>query len=212
MSDPSLPSRSGSPPGRAERSHPPIEGPRLRLRALERADLPELRRWRSDPEVERFWGRTAASDAELWEEASSPGCVVAFPFVVEEAGRGLGLVQYHHVCDRPKDERQASIDIYLGATGARDRGIGTEAVRTLLRYLFEVKGVHRVTIDPEVANARAIRAYEKGGFRFEGVLRHNDRIDGRWVDTHFMAILEDEWPAARTAWLGAEAGAEGGAS
>jgi hypothetical protein len=44
------------------------------------------------------------------------------------------------------------------------------------------------------------------------VLRHNDRIDGRWVDTHFMAMLEGEWPAARAAWLGIEAGAEGGAS
>ncbi len=62
--------------------------------------------------------------------------------------------------------------------------------------------MHRVTIDPEVDNARAIRSYEKAGFRLEGVLRHNDQLDGRWVDTHFMAILEDEWPAARDAWLG----------
>ena len=105
MSDPSLPPRSGSPPGRAERSrsrpHPRIEGPRLRLRPLARADLPELRRWRGDPEVERFWGRAPADDEELWVEASSPDCGAVFPFVVEEDGRGLGLVQYAHRCDRP---------------------------------------------------------------------------------------------------------------
>jgi aminoglycoside 6'-N-acetyltransferase len=192
------PSRAAPEP----RAHPPIEGPRLRLRPLTRADLPELRRC-SDPEVERFWGRAAADDDELWTEAVAPGCGAVFPFVVEEEGRGVGVMQYPHDCDRPEDEWQAGIDIYLGADGSRDRGVCTEAVRTLLRYLFEVKGVHRVTIDPEVGNARAIRSYEKAGFRFEGVLRHNDRLDGRWVDTHYMAILGDEWPTAREAWLGA---------
>lgn len=71
----------------------------------------------------------------------------------------------------------------------------------LLRYLFEVKRLHRVTIHPEVANRRAIRSYEKAGFRLDGVLRHNDRFeDGRYADTHFMSILEDEWPEARARW------------
>lgn len=95
----------------------------------------------------------------------------------------------------------AGIDIFIGEPDARDRGVGTEAVRTLLQYLFEVKRLHRVTIDPEVGNRRAIRSYEKAGFRFDGVLRHNDRFeDGRYADTHFMSIIEDEWPAARARW------------
>ena len=145
-------------------------------------------------------GRTPADDEALWAEASSPGCGVTFPYVVEEAGRGVGLIGYFHDCDRPEDARAAGIDIYLGTSASRDRGVGTEAVRTLLRFLFEVKGVHRVTIDPEIDNARASRAYEKAGFRLEGVLRHNDRLEGRWIDTHFMSILEDEWAAARARW------------
>ncbi|MSQ36533.1 MAG: N-acetyltransferase [Dehalococcoidia bacterium] len=64
----------------------------------------------------------------------------------------------------------------------------------------EVLGVHRVTIDPESANARAIRAYEKAGFRLEGLLRDADFIRGGYVDTHFMAILADDWPAAKAHW------------
>lgn len=71
----------------------------------------------------------------------------------------------------------------------------------LLRYLFEVKRLHRVTIDPEVDNARAIHTYQKAGFRLEGVLRHNDRIHDRYVDTQYLSILEDEWPEARARWL-----------
>jgi hypothetical protein len=71
----------------------------------------------------------------------------------------------------------------------------------MLKYLFEVKDVHRVTIDPEVGNARAIRSYQKAGFRLDGVLRHNDRFeDERYVDTQYLSILEDEWYAARTQW------------
>ncbi|MCH9058351.1 MAG: GNAT family N-acetyltransferase [Planctomycetes bacterium] len=83
---------------------------------------------------------------------------------------------------------------------ARNRGTGTEAVRTMLRYLFEVKRCHRVTIDPQTGNARAIRCYENAGFRLDGVLRHNDRISGRYVDTHAMSMLEDEWPTAKEQW------------
>ena len=68
------------------------------------------------------------------------------------------------------------------------------------RFLFEELRCHRVTIDPEVANARAIRCYEKAGFTFEGVLRHNAFERGEYVDMHFMSMLADEWPAARRRW------------
>ena len=70
----------------------------------------------------------------------------------------------------------------------------------MLRYLFEVKRCHRVTIDPEVGNRRAIRCYEKAGYRFDGVLRHNAFEHGEYVDTYFMSILEHEWPAAKARW------------
>jgi RimJ/RimL family protein N-acetyltransferase len=74
----------------------------------------------------------------------------------------------------------------------------------MLDYLFEVKHLHRVTIDPDVRNARAVRAYEKSGFRLDGILRHNEqRDDGTYADTQYLSLLEDEWPAVKAAWLGA---------
>ncbi len=60
--------------------------------------------------------------------------------------------------------------------------------------------MHRVTIDPEPANRRAIRAYEKAGFTLDGVIRDPVKIDDRWVDAAFMTILDDEWPAAKERW------------
>lgn len=110
----------------------------------------------------------------------------------------IGGIEYFH--DRPGAPWSAGIDIFIGEPDARDRGLGTEALRTLLRYLFETKGLKRVTIDPEPSNRRAVRAYEKAGFRIDGILRRHMRIDSRWADIAFMTILDEEWPAAKARW------------
>ena len=178
-----------------------IEGPVVRLRPIEERDLSEAARWRSEPEVERFWGKAPDTEAGLREELLEPDeHAPTHVYVIEHEGRGIGCIQYWHRYPGAEEEWLAGIDIFIGVADGRDRGLGTEAVRTMLRYLFEERGVHRVTIDPEVDNARGIRCYEKAGFRLEGVLRHNDQIDGRYVDTHFMGILADEWPEARARW------------
>jgi RimJ/RimL family protein N-acetyltransferase len=177
-----------------------LVGPRLTLRPLEERDLPALLEWLREPDVLYWWDNELPDVAAAREEfLHAPGARER-SYVIEEAERGVGLIQCHHPDQGLEYERYAGIDIFIGVAAARERGLGTEAVRMLLAYLFEELGVHRVTIDPEVGNARAIRAYEKAGFRFEGVLRGNDFLRGGYIDTHFMAILEGEWPAAKARW------------
>jgi aminoglycoside 6'-N-acetyltransferase len=66
-------------------------------------------------------------------------------------------------------------------------------VRTLARHLFEERGHHRVTIDPAAANARAIRSYERVGFRRVGVMRRYWRDpDGEWQDGLLLDLLAGE--------------------
>jgi aminoglycoside 6'-N-acetyltransferase len=73
---------------------------------------------------------------------------------------------------------------------AQGRGLGPEAVRTVARWLFETRGHHRITIDPSAANARAIQAYAKVGFRPVGVMRRYERgPDGTWHDGLLMDLL-----------------------
>src|SRR5205085_1373934 len=87
------------------------------------------------------------------------------------------------------DYRHASIDVYLGDAW-QGRGAGTEAVRVLADHLFTARGHHRLTIDPAAANHRAIRCYEKVGFRTVGVMREYERgADGTFHDGLLMDLL-----------------------
>lgn len=182
--------------------HAPIVGPHdVSLRPIAERDIEDLRRWRRDSEVVQFWDVAPDDIDEYREELFGRGVGPVWRFIIEWQGRGVGEIDYHHPYADTDYLWSAGIDIFIGEPDARDRGVGTEAVRTMLQYLFEVKHVHRVTIDPEVGNARAIRSYQKAGFSLDGVLRHNDRFeDGHYVDTQYLAILEDEWAAARAQW------------
>ncbi len=192
----------------------PIEGTRLRLRPVEERDLPSLMVWVVEPDVLYWWDDEMADLEETRAEFLAPD--ESDPrdgYIIEEreaggrpvggrpvGGRPVGYIQWWHRSYDPHYHWTAGIDIFIGEPDARDRGVGTEAVRMLLGYLFEVRKLHRVTIDPELGNARAIRSYQKAGFRLDGVLRHHEFIRGAYIDTQMLSILEDEWPAAKAAW------------
>jgi RimJ/RimL family protein N-acetyltransferase len=74
-------------------------------------------------------------------------------------------------------------------------GWGTDAQRTLLAFAFRNLGLVRVSLTAFVGNARAIRSYEKLGFRHEGVMRHSWRGVRGLEDGVLMAILREEWEA-----------------
>jgi aminoglycoside 6'-N-acetyltransferase len=110
---------------------------------------------------------------------------------IEVDGRIAGMIQFAEETD-PK-YRHASIDLFVDPE-LHSRGIGSEAVRRVVRMLIDERGHHRITIDPAADNAAAIRAYEKAGFRPVGVMRAYERDgDGRgWHDGLLMELLAGE--------------------
>lgn len=111
-------------------------------------------------------------------------------FAIELAGRVVGSIQY--VEENSPGYRHAGIDLFLDRDH-QGRGLGPEAIRAVARYLLEVRGHHRLTIDPSAANERAIRAYERVGFRVVGVMRQYERgPDGTWHDGLLMDLLAGE--------------------
>lgn len=91
----------------------------------------------------------------------------------------------------------AAGNAWLGiGVGDRDywgKGYGTDAMQVMLRFAFQEMNLHRVTLNVFEYNPRAIRCYEKVGFKHEGRLRGCLNRDGRRWDLVHMGILHNEW-------------------
>ncbi len=154
------------------------------LRPLEPGDVAELRRIRETPEVMRWWDRVEKG-FPLSDEPD------ASRLTIEVDGAVAGMVQFNQE-EEPK-YRHASIDLFVDPA-LHGRGLGTEAVRGVVRILIEERGHHRITIDPAIENPAAIRAYERAGFKRVGVMRQSERdADGQgWHDSLLMELLADD--------------------
>lgn len=165
---------------------PTLEGDGFTLRPLLRSDAHDVLALLRQPGVARWWGEY--DDAKLDRDFYDPAW--AYTYLVIVGSELAGILQFHEVPD--PDYKSAGVDITLGEP-YQDRGLGTKALRRLVRYLIEERGHHRITIDPATDNPRAIRVYEKVGFKPVGVMRRYERgIDGRWHDGLLMDLLAEE--------------------
>lgn len=163
-----------------------LRGERVTLRPLEPADAPRLAEIAAEPEVARWW-RGLNEEALL--ELARPGEEM-LAFTVELDGETIGLAQAGEETD--PDYRHASVDLFL-ATAHHGQGLGADTLRTLARWLFADRGHHRITIDPAAANERAVRSYERIGFKRVGVLRRYERgAEGAWHDGLLLDLLPED--------------------
>jgi aminoglycoside 6'-N-acetyltransferase len=123
------------------------ERPRLVLRAIAKTDEAELLRIHNTPEVAQRWDPPA--EGFPWDEPESTR------FTIEVEGKVAGLIQFAEELE-PK-YRHASIELFLDPA-LHGRGLGTEAVRQVVRHLIDRRGHHRITFDPAADNVAAIRA------------------------------------------------------
>ena len=172
----------------ATNPRPRLTGELCVLRPLSPGDTDRLIEIQSEPSVSRWWHLPDPERVRRNVEGDgAPDCV---SLGIERAAQLIGLIQYDEEND--SDFRHAAVDMFI-ATEHQGQGIGPDAVRTLARYLMGERGHHRLTIDPIVDNAAAIRAYEKVGFRTVGVMRQYWRgPDGALHDGLLMDLLADE--------------------
>lgn len=155
---------------------------RLRLETLRPEHADRLRRLRGTPEVVRWWD-PPPDDWPLGAERD-----VHEKLTISVEGEVAGFIQVFEEPD--PDARHADIDIFLGPDH-QDRGLGTEAMRALVQHLIVERGHHRITLTTSPANRRAIRVYEKVGFRRVGVLSKSTRSGqtGQWKDELLMELV-----------------------
>ncbi|ASN06484.1 GNAT family N-acetyltransferase [Virgibacillus necropolis] len=72
-------------------------------------------------------------------------------------------------------------------------GYGTEAMSLVVEFGFDSLNLHRVGLDVFAYNERAIKAYEKLGFKREGIVRDELFYDGEFHDSILMGVLKGEF-------------------
>ena len=173
-----------------------IYGERVRLRAIEREDIPRFVRWFNDPEVRRYltsYEPMSHAVEERWFEehlARRNDIILAIEVREGDEWIHIGNIGLHRIDWK---NRTATLGIVIGERGYWGRGYGTDAVRTMLRYAFDELGLNRVELETFSFNPRAIRCYEKAGFVREGVRRRALYRDGRYHDVIIMGILRSEF-------------------
>jgi len=169
-----------------------------RLVALRRPlpeDLPGVVRWYRDPEIARLTRyqtrqMTQAEIERFFQVRMLAPDALAYTIVELPYWRQIGFTTFSSL---DPDNGSVLFHITIGERDAWGRGLGTEATELMLNHAFERLVLHRVGLTVFSYNLRAIRAYEKAGFKIEGRLRDAIIRDGRYFDEVQMGILATEW-------------------
>jgi RimJ/RimL family protein N-acetyltransferase len=176
-----------------------ITGEKVILRAWEREDVhaqwdaaqspdargQRLRDWLEPPQS--LFQREQEFEAN---QADNDPAVVRM--IIEAAGRPVGDIDLFHIEVR---NRNALVGLGIWRLEDRDKGYGTDALRTMLRWAFRHLNMRRVELSVEPENEAAVHIYEKLGFVREGMRREHHYDDGRYRDELIMGILHREFEA-----------------
>jgi len=171
-----------------------LVGDRVYLRPIEQEDLSLTQNWINDPEIRILEGEVFPKSMQdekewlenLYKDKSRVWFAVALKDNDKTIGTG-GFLRIDYIW------RAADLSIMIGEKGEWGKGYGTETIRLLLNYGFEALNFHRISLGVFDFNKRAIRAYEKAGFKKEGVLRDGYFCENKYHDVIMMSILEDEF-------------------
>lgn len=147
---------------------------KFRFVTLEARHIPTLAQWFRELHVKEFWQET--EDLGLLREKflNLPKSRGVSPYIVQLDGADIGYIQSYEACKVgggwwPEAKPGLfGIDQFIGIPSMISRGFGTAFIRQFTSELFRDAGAEEIITDPEPGNARAIRAYEKAGFKAVG--------------------------------------------
>jgi len=174
---------------------PFIEGEKVSLAPLVAEDAKTCYEWFVNPEIRRFVSshtlpNTFEKSKSFIEEMNVSNDDVLLGIFTRPDGEYIGNIALHGI---DRDNRNAFFGIVIGFPGHHGKGMGTEAVKLLISYAFSSLGLNMIFLNVFADNARAIRSYEKLGFKKCGTLPQGFRREGEFVDCLIMAVLASEF-------------------
>lgn len=170
-------------------------GTLVTLRPFAEPELERYLEWVNDAELCTLLGRatpvTMAEHRRWYEGAVGRSEHVFFSVYTNDDKRYIGNVWLWGI--HPVN-RTAELRVLLGDTQGQGKGYGTDACRTLVEFAFRRMNLNKVFLYVLASNPRAKRAFEKAGFREEGLLREEFYVDGAYQDVHRMGVLRSDPP------------------
>ncbi|GAA0729576.1 GNAT family protein [Clostridium malenominatum] len=174
-------------------------GEKVKLREYKKEDVKPAQSYVNNPEVKRLLTPgipfpNTLEDEEKWVESLSATKDV-YSFAIETlqdnkyiGGCGINSIDWKNSV--------ALVGIFIGDKDYWGKGYGTDAMKTLVKFIFEQMNINKVKLNVFSFNERAIKSYEKCGFKIEGVLRQELYRDGKYHDDILMGILREDWVRA----------------
>jgi RimJ/RimL family protein N-acetyltransferase len=170
-------------------------GDKIELGPIQREYLLKYVEWLNDWEVGRFlvpgvpFLFNLEDETDWFEQRRKDKSSMVFAILALPEKQLIGNCGLHNLDWK---NRAAVFGIFIGDKNCWNKGYGTDATRTLLRFAFEQLGLNRVELEVYDFNPRAIRAYEKAGFRRDGVRRQALYRDGAFHDIYLMGIVRED--------------------
>ena len=200
----------------------------IRIRTLTDDDFSLLHKWLTDERVLEFYGgRDKKYTLELIKEHYTKNWKnEVLRVIIEYNDIPIGYGQIYKMYDElyieynyPKSNNIVyGLDQFIGEPEYWNKGIGTEYIKIILKFLIEERNAAAAIVDPHMDNIRAIKCYEKAGFKiikelpkheiFEGIKKdcylmeyRNDTYNYRKINPDELYKLEDLFPGDRYLWL-----------
>lgn len=174
-----------------------ITGKRIRLRPVRESDRALLGTWWQDKELQ-YWmgGSIQPEDCAGWIIEQHPG----HPNGQSDSSTSVRPRRVGHIelVDWSRGRRSAEIQLFIGDARYRGNGLGTEAIRLLVRHVFCHTSLDEVYLRVYSDNRRAIRCYRRCGFRPLGRLRSSKRICYGGRDLLLMSLQREDFFKVRS--------------
>ena len=177
-----------------------IKEKEISLRLLKEQDKNLLLKWLTEERVLNFWeGKSAVFDLDrITEDFYGEENVEVIRTIIEYQGQAIGYLQMYKLDNEALEEYSYQsinkviygVDQFIGEPEYWNKGIGTKFMRLVLQYLTNSKGAEIVILDPHADNPRAIRCYEKVGFKKIKFLPKHELHDGEMVDCYLMEYIK----------------------
>ena len=171
-------------------------GELVKLRDYGKEDIESAKNFINDPEVKQYvepgipYLYTLANEEKWYESISARSDIYHFAIEDRKTGKYIGGCGINEVDWK---NSKVVVGIFIGDADYRNHGYGTDAMKVLVKFIFEQMNINKIKLGAYSFNQRAIKCYEKVGFKVEGVLKEELFRNGRYHDIIEMSIFKRDY-------------------